>query len=174
MFRHLCCAILMAGLAVIPAYSFEGTAADMQGTPESAGIPCPVPRMQQAQPPRGDILMRLELSEQQQQQIADIRTQEQEKNRELFAKLEQARGSFMKEETVASFNEKNLREAAQKVTGMETELMLVRAKANYDIKQVLTAEQKEKLLNIILAAPQPPAGPDKQGQKTPPSHPKQP
>ncbi|MEJ2032803.1 MAG: Spy/CpxP family protein refolding chaperone [Deltaproteobacteria bacterium] len=85
----------------------------------------------------------LGLSDEQQQQIKQIRQEERGKMKPLVLSLREKRQQLRTAASSETFNEKQIRALAQEEAATQTELEIIRARMHHRIQTVLTPEQRE-------------------------------
>lgn len=94
------------------------------------------------------MLDRLELSRDQEHQVAALLKSHREEIGQLSSAMEQARSS-LKEATLATeFSEENTKQAARAVAEQQEQMILLRAKVMNGIRAVLTPEQNERMQEV--------------------------
>jgi Spy/CpxP family protein refolding chaperone len=83
---------------------------------------------------------------------------QQEKTRELMAKIREVRRAIIEASLAEPFDEAAIRKQAEAIGKAEADLAVLRAKALSEIKPPLTPEQREKLKNPPPVEPGPGQG----------------
>lgn len=94
------------------------------------------------------ILTRLDLSDSQEHDIANVLKQHREQMQGLRTQMVEARKAQLATMTAESFNEEAVRQAAAKAAEIEVQLAVNRAKVFDEIRKLLTPEQQTTLQQL--------------------------
>lgn len=94
------------------------------------------------------VLTRLNLSDSQKQEVANVLKQHREEMQGLRSQMFEARQALFKAVTANPANEEAVREAAAKAAELEVQLAVNRAKVFDEIRKLLTAEQQTTLQQL--------------------------
>ncbi len=148
MIRRLMIGLTICGFLTTSSYAFPDA-------PPSQQPPMPCASQQMSPPPMihgpgrpGGI--GLHLNAEQQDLIKAIESTAQNDSKPLLNKLQKAHETIMKMEQQETFNEDEFRKAAQKAADIEVELMVLKAKTTIEVRNLLTQEQKNQLIDAEL------------------------
>ncbi len=91
------------------------------------------------------VFKKLGLSEDQKHQVAVILKGKRDQRNQLVNQMIDARKNYRTTIGAPNFNEADVRKAAQAVTRVQEDLMVLRAQTRHEIRAVLTPEQQQKM-----------------------------
>jgi Spy/CpxP family protein refolding chaperone len=94
------------------------------------------------------MLERMDLSDEQERQVAALLKSHREEIGQLLITLEQTRTALRGAMLATEYSEESIKEAARAVSEQQEQMILFRAKVMNGIRAILTAEQNERLMSF--------------------------
>jgi Spy/CpxP family protein refolding chaperone len=122
------------------------------GGANAVARPCGRGHMEQGGPDMGfgmlRMLERMDLSDEQERQVAALLKSHREEVAQLLGTMEQTRTALRGAMLATEYSEKGIKEAARAVAEQQEQMILFRTKVMNEIRAILTAEQNERLLKF--------------------------
>ncbi|HZS09993.1 MAG TPA: Spy/CpxP family protein refolding chaperone [Blastocatellia bacterium] len=148
--------MMLLGIAAITAFATRGNMATAQGPGQGPGGP---PHRHPPGPPDGGFLLRLlDLTDAQKEQIKAIEEAEDAKAEPYLKQLEDAHKALDDATARGQFNEAQVRSIAASQAQAIIELIVLKARKDAAIYQVLTPEQRARLDRLREERPRPEGG----------------